>query len=63
VSWTPEGEPVTTAGRAVTPVEGSSFCISTPSADLGGAGPHGVPGAIEVLTGPCLQHHEPGLPG
>jgi glycogen debranching enzyme len=40
--WTPESEPVTTAGGAVTIVEGSSFCISAPSGDLGVPGPHGV---------------------
>jgi glycogen debranching enzyme len=40
--WTPEREPVTTAGGAVTLVEGSSFCISAPSGDLGAPGPHGV---------------------
>jgi glycogen debranching enzyme len=40
--WTPEREPVTTAGGAVTLVEGASFCICAPSGDLVGAGPHGV---------------------
>jgi hypothetical protein len=40
--WTPEREPLTTAGGAVTLVEGSSFCISAPSGDLGSPGPHGV---------------------
>jgi glycogen debranching enzyme len=41
-AWTPEAEPVSTGGGAVTLVEGSSFCICTPGGDLGGAGPHGV---------------------
>jgi hypothetical protein len=36
---TPEREPVTTAGGAVTLVEGSSFCISVPSGL-----PHDEPG-------------------
>ena len=41
-AWTPENEPVSTAGGTVTLVEGSSFCICTPGGDLNGAGPHGV---------------------
>ncbi|MDC7120625.1 amylo-alpha-1,6-glucosidase [Cellulomonas fimi] len=41
-AWTPEAEPSSTGGAAVTLVEGSSFCISTPNGDLSGAGPHGV---------------------
>ena len=41
-AWTPEAEPTSTGGGAVTLVEGSSFCICTPGGDLSGAGPHGV---------------------
>ena len=41
-AWTPEAEPTSTGGGAVTLVEGSSFCICTRSGDLTGAGPHGV---------------------
>src|SRR3954453_14436029 len=41
-AWTPEAEPTSTGGGAVTLVEGSSFCICTPGGDLNGAGPHGV---------------------
>src|SRR4051812_29466403 len=41
-AWTPESEPVSTGGGAVTLVEGSSFCICTPGGDLGADGPHGV---------------------
>jgi hypothetical protein len=41
-AWTPETEPPSVGGGAVTLVEGSSFCISTPGGDLSGAGPHGV---------------------
>src|SRR4051795_154059 len=41
-AWTPEAEPTSTGGGAVTLVEGSSFCICTPGGDLGGAGPNGV---------------------
>lgn len=41
-AWTPEAEPTSTGGGAVTLVEGSSFCICTPGGDLDGAGPHGV---------------------
>src|SRR3954451_15025914 len=41
-AWTPEVEPTSTGGGAVTLVEGSSFCICTPGGDLNGAGPHGV---------------------
>ena len=41
-AWTPEVEPTSTGGGAVTLVEGSSFCICTPGGDLSGAGPHGV---------------------
>src|SRR4051794_34703887 len=41
-SWTPETEPASAGGGAVTLVEGSSFCICTPRGDLEGAGPHGV---------------------
>jgi glycogen debranching enzyme len=40
-AWTPENEPLGTAG-AVTLVEGSSFCICSPGGDLGGPGPQGV---------------------
>jgi glycogen debranching enzyme len=40
--WTPDSEPVSTAGGAVTLVEGSSFCICAPGGDLSGAGPNGV---------------------
>jgi glycogen debranching enzyme len=40
-AWNPENEP-TTSGGAVTLVEGSSFCISTPGGDLSGVGPLGV---------------------
>ena len=39
--WTPETEP-TSAGGALTLVEGSSFCICSQGGDLGGAAPHGV---------------------
>jgi glycogen debranching enzyme len=40
-AWTPDSEPVRTGSGAVTLVEGSSFCVCTPSGDLG-PGPHGV---------------------
>src|SRR4051794_28370523 len=40
--WNPENEPARVGAGAVTLVEGSSFCICTPSGDLGGAGPNGV---------------------
>jgi glycogen debranching enzyme len=41
-AWTPEGEPISTGGQAVTLVEGSSFCICNSGGDLGGAEPYGV---------------------
>ncbi|MCW2829134.1 MAG: Amylo-alpha,6-glucosidase [Marmoricola sp.] len=41
-AWTPENEPVSTGRATVTLVEGSSFCICTPSGDLTGVGPMGV---------------------
>jgi glycogen debranching enzyme len=41
-AWTPDIEPASTGGGVVTLVEGSSFCICTPSGDLSAAGPHGV---------------------
>jgi glycogen debranching enzyme len=41
-AWTPEVEPAPLGGRAVTLVEGSSFCICTPGGDLRGVEPHGV---------------------
>ncbi|MCW2675885.1 MAG: amylo-alpha,6-glucosidase [Modestobacter sp.] len=40
-AWTPDSEPVRAGSGAITLVEGSSFCVCTPSGDLG-AGPHGV---------------------
>jgi hypothetical protein len=40
--WTPDAEPVSGTGGAVTLVEGSSFCICGTTGDFGGAGPHGV---------------------
>jgi glycogen debranching enzyme len=40
--WTPDSEPVGTAGGAVTLVEGSSFCICAPGGDVTGVGPDGV---------------------
>src|SRR4051812_18306898 len=41
-AWTPEAQPTSTGGGAVTLVEGSSFCICTPAGDINGAGPNGV---------------------
>jgi len=41
-AWTPEREPTTVGGSAVTLVEGSSFCICTQGGDIGPDGPHGV---------------------
>ncbi|MCW2846180.1 MAG: Amylo-alpha,6-glucosidase [Marmoricola sp.] len=41
-AWTPEMEPASIAGGAVTLVEGSSFCVCTPGGDLTGSGPYGV---------------------
>jgi glycogen debranching enzyme len=41
-AWTPENQPVGTAGGAVTLVEGASFCIGPADGDLTGAGPYGV---------------------
>jgi glycogen debranching enzyme len=40
--WTPETEPTSAGAAAVTLVEGSSFCICSPSGDLSGTEPHGV---------------------
>jgi len=40
--WTPDTEPASAGGDAVTLVEGSSFAVGAPNGDLGGAGPHGV---------------------
>jgi glycogen debranching enzyme len=41
-AWTPEVEPTSTGGGALTLVEGSSFCICSPSGDLDGVEPNGV---------------------
>jgi glycogen debranching enzyme len=41
-AWTPDSEPMSIGGGAVTLVEGSSFCICSPGGDLGGMGPAGV---------------------
>jgi glycogen debranching enzyme len=41
-AWTPETQPASAGGGAVTLVEGSSFCICTPGGDVDGAGPNGV---------------------
>jgi glycogen debranching enzyme len=41
-AWTPESEPASVAGGAVTLVEGSSFCICAPGGDLSGEGPQGA---------------------
>jgi glycogen debranching enzyme len=41
-AWTPEAEPTSTGGSALTLVEGSSFCICGTNGDLSGAEPHGV---------------------
>src|SRR3954464_10867809 len=41
-AWTPESEPTSTSGGAVTLVEGSSFCVCSPAGDLSGGEPHGV---------------------
>jgi glycogen debranching enzyme len=41
-AWTPQAEPTSTGSGALTLVERSSFCICSPTGDLGGAEPHGV---------------------
>jgi glycogen debranching enzyme len=41
-AWTPEAEPIRAGGVALTLVEGSSFCVCSPSGDLSGVEPHGV---------------------
>ena len=38
-AWVTEGPPTNTGQGAVTLVEGSSFCVCTPSGDLGGREP------------------------
>ena len=40
--WNPENEPAQVPAAAVTLVEGSSFCISSPNGDMDPALPHGL---------------------
>ena len=40
--WVQESEPLTLGSGAVTLVEGSSFCVCTPSGDIAPGGAHGV---------------------